>query len=89
VGQKTNIYCIIIGLECLCGCDTNRIEQHRKKQLTTTDAFVQLLRASWVIFVEDGVCEKPTCLPGENLIHKATHNLVKSNYTNRNKSILG
>lgn len=60
----------VSGLVRRCGCDTNRIEQNCKEQLSSTDALVQLLRASWIIFIEDGMCEKPTGLPGENLIHK-------------------
>lgn len=54
-------------------CVSNRIKKHSKKQLSTPDAFVQLLRASWVIFIEDGVREQPTRLPRKNLTRKCTH----------------
>lgn len=68
-------YAINLGVGCIWA-DTNRIEQHCKKQLSSTNALVKLLRASWIIFVEDGVCEKPTRLPGENLIQKSQTQLT-------------
>lgn len=59
--------------ECARVCVSNRIKKHSKKQFSTADAFVQLLRASWVIFIEDGVRKQPTRLPRKNLTHKRTH----------------
>lgn len=46
---------------------THRVEEHRQKQFTAVDDFVQLTGATGVFVVEDGVREEATGLPGEYL----------------------
>lgn len=44
-----------------------RVEEDGEEELSPSDALVQLLGASWVLVVEDGVGEQPAGLPGQHL----------------------
>ena len=44
-----------------------RVEEDGEEELSSSDALVQLLGASWVFVVEDGMGEQPTGLPGQHL----------------------
>lgn len=46
---------------------TYGVQQDREEQLAPSDALVQLLGASGVLLVEDGVGEQPAGLPREDL----------------------
>jgi hypothetical protein len=51
-----------------CGLQsTHRIEKHGEEELAPIDDFVQLTGATRVLIVEDGMCEKATGLPREDL----------------------
>lgn len=49
---------------------TYRVEEHGEEELSSSDALVQLLGASWILVVEYGVCEEATGLSGQHLKHK-------------------
>lgn len=44
-----------------------RVEEYGEEQLSSIDEFVQLLGASRVLVVENGVCEETARLPGQHL----------------------
>lgn len=50
---------------------THGVEEHGQEQFTPVDDLVQLTGATWVLVVENGVCEEATGLPGEYL-HQET-----------------
>lgn len=46
---------------------THRVQQDGEEEFPPIDELVQFVRAAWVVFIEDGVCEKTTSLPGQHL----------------------
>lgn len=46
---------------------THRVQQNSEKEFPPIDELVQFVWAAWVVFVEDGVREKTTSLPGQHL----------------------
>lgn len=44
-----------------------RVEEHGEEQLSSVDDLVQLLWASRILVVENGVCEETARLPGQHL----------------------
>lgn len=46
---------------------THRVQQNSEEEFSSIDELVQFIRAAWVVFIEDGVCEKTTRLPGQHL----------------------
>lgn len=61
----------------LCVCGPYRVEEHSEEELPSSDALVQLLGASWVFVIEDGVGEETARLPGQHLENTRTHtNLI-------------
>lgn len=46
---------------------THRVQQNSEEEFPPIDELVQFVWAAWVVFVEDGVCEKTTSLPGQHL----------------------
>lgn len=75
-------------LICMCKCDvfvfqlalTHRVKKHCEKQLSPTDAFVQLLRSTGVLLVVDGVSKQAACLTRQHL-----HARVNTRRKTRNK----
>lgn len=61
----------------MCVYCTHWVEQDGKKQLSSPYAPVKLLRATWILLIEDGVGEQATCLTGQHLlIHTNTSVLL-------------
>lgn len=48
-------------------CLTHRVQQNSEEELSTIDELVQFIWTTRVVFIEDSVCEKATCLPGQHL----------------------
>lgn len=46
---------------------TYRVEEHSEEQLSSVDELVQLLGASRVLVIENGVCEEAARLPWQHL----------------------
>lgn len=55
---------------------THRVQQNSEKELPPIDELVQFVWAAWVVFVEDGVCEKTTSLPGQHLQWEHTESIT-------------
>lgn len=49
---------------------TYRVQKNSEEEFSPIDEFVQFIRTARVVFVEDSVCEKATCLPGQHLWYK-------------------
>ena len=48
-------------------CLTHRVQQNSEEEFSSIDELVQFIRAAWVVFIEDGVCEEAARLPGQHL----------------------
>lgn len=57
--------------------DSYRVQENGEEELSSSDAPVQLLGATWVFVVEDGVGEQTTRLPGQHLQH-SSRGLIRS-----------
>lgn len=58
-------------------CLTHRVQQNSEEELSPIDELVQFVRTARVVFIEDSVCEKATCLPGQHLWYKQIQNHEK------------